>query len=86
MGPITSASAPRSRPRPSRSIIFPGSSPLRAVAAEIRLPAFAIGGINAENLAAALSTGLSRIAASAAITSAPDPAEAARQLLAALGT
>ncbi len=65
---------------------FPGLELLRAVAAEIRLPAFAIGGINAENLAAALSTGLSRIAASAAITSAPDPAEAARQLLAALGT
>jgi thiamine-phosphate pyrophosphorylase len=65
---------------------FPGLDLLRAVAAEIRLPAFAIGGITPENLADVLSTGLSRIAASAAITAAPDPAEAARQLLAALGT
>ena len=63
---------------------FPGLDLLRAVASEIRLPAFAIGGITAENLAAVLSTGLPRVAVSAAITAAPDPAEAARQLLAGL--
>ncbi len=65
---------------------FPGLDLLRAVAAEIRLPAFAIGGISSENLAEVLATGIPRIAVSAAITAAPDPAEAARQLLAALGT
>ncbi|MGB7732571.1 MAG: thiamine phosphate synthase [Thermoguttaceae bacterium] len=65
---------------------FPGLDLLRAVAAEIRLPAFAIGGITPENLADVLSTGFFRIAVSAAIIAAPDPAEAARKLLAALGT
>jgi thiamine-phosphate pyrophosphorylase len=65
---------------------FPGLYLLRAVAAEIRLPAFAIGGITAENLPSVLSTGLPRIAVSAAITAAADPAAATRKLLAGLGT
>ena len=65
---------------------FPGLDLLRAVAAEIRLPAFAIGGITSENLAEVLAAGIARIAVSAAITAAADPAEAARQLLAVLGT
>ncbi len=65
---------------------FPGLDLLRTVAAEIRLPAFAIGGISADNLADVLGTGIRRIAVSAAITAAPDPAEATRELLAALGT
>jgi thiamine-phosphate pyrophosphorylase len=56
------------------------------VAAEIRLPAFAIGGITIENLPSVLSTGLARIAVSAAITAAADPAKATRQLLAGFGT
>ncbi len=64
---------------------FPGLDLLRAVAAEIRLPAFAIGGISIENLPAVLSTGLPRTAVSAAITAAADPAEATRQMLTALG-
>jgi len=63
---------------------FPGLDLLRAVAAEIRLPAFAIGGITRENLPAVLATGFARIAVSGAITSAGDPADAAHALLSSL--
>ena len=52
---------------------FPGVELLRAVAAEIRLPAFAIGGISRENLAEVLAAGFTRVAVSAAVTSADDP-------------
>lgn len=64
---------------------FPGLELLRAVTTEIRLPAFAIGGINARNLEDVLATGVSRIAASAAVTAAATPGDAARELLAKLG-
>lgn len=60
---------------------FPGVALLRAVAAEIRLPAFAIGGVAQENVSEVLSTGIGRIAVSGAITSAADPVSAARDLL-----
>jgi len=63
---------------------FPGVELLQAVAAEIRLPAFAIGGITPENLPNVLSAGFTRIAVSGAITTAGDPAETARQMLDAL--
>ncbi len=63
---------------------FTGPELLRAVNDEIRLPAFAIGGITADNLPAVLATGVSRIAVSGAVTAADDPAAAARQLLAKL--
>jgi thiamine-phosphate pyrophosphorylase len=63
---------------------FPGLGLLRAVAAEIRLPAFAIGGITAENLPQVLETGMGRIAVGQAISRAADPAAAARALLARL--
>jgi thiamine-phosphate pyrophosphorylase len=46
---------------------------VRQVAAEISLPWFAIGGINAENIAAVLEAGATRIAVSHAILSADDP-------------
>ncbi len=59
---------------------FPGLELLRAVAAEIRLPAFAIGGIGPENVAEVLQTGIRRIAVSGAVLDAPDPAAAARVL------
>jgi thiamine-phosphate pyrophosphorylase len=63
---------------------FPGVELLRAVAEEIRLPAFAIGGITRHNLPEVLRAGFRRVAVGAAITGAPDPAAAARDLLAAL--
>jgi len=59
---------------------FPGLELLRAVAAEIRLPAFAIGGIGPENIAEVLQTGIGRIAVSGAVLSAADPAAAALAL------
>lgn len=59
---------------------FTGVELLREVAAEIRLPAFAIGGIAADNLAIALGSGMTRIAVSGAVQSASDPAAAVRQL------
>jgi thiamine-phosphate pyrophosphorylase len=64
---------------------FTGPELLRAVHAEVRLPAFAIGGITAENLPQVLATGIERVAVSGAICGAVDPATAARELLAALG-
>jgi thiamine-phosphate pyrophosphorylase len=63
---------------------FTGPELLRAVAAEIRLPAFAIGGITADNLHQVLAAGFTRIAVSGAVTAADDPAEAACRLLALL--
>ncbi len=60
---------------------FTGVELLRQVAAEIRLPAFAIGGIGRDNLREVLATGFTRVAVSGGILSATDPAEAARELL-----
>jgi thiamine-phosphate pyrophosphorylase len=60
---------------------FPGLEFLRSVAAEIRLPAFAIGGITPDNLPEVLATGITRAAVSSAVTSAPDPAAVVREFL-----
>lgn len=60
---------------------FPGLNFLRAVHAAVQLPAFAIGGINRANLQQVLDTGFRRIAVSAAVTAASNPAAAARSLL-----
>jgi thiamine-phosphate pyrophosphorylase len=57
---------------------FSGLEFLRGVAAEIRLPAFAIGGISRDNLALVLETGFQRVAVSHAILAARDPAAEAR--------
>jgi thiamine-phosphate pyrophosphorylase len=54
---------------------------LREVAGEIRLPAFAIGGITIEKLPEVLATGISRIAVGGAITGVKDPARAVREML-----
>jgi thiamine-phosphate pyrophosphorylase len=60
---------------------FAGLDYLRQVAAEIRLPTFSIGGIQAENLPQVLATGITRVAVSAAVTAAEKPVSAARELL-----
>jgi len=65
---------------------FPGLELLRAVAAEIRLPAFAIGGIDEGNLEEVLRAGVTRVAVSGAIANAADPAGAARALKQRLST
>jgi thiamine-phosphate pyrophosphorylase len=65
---------------------FPGLDLLRAVGKEIRLPAFAIGGITTENLSHVLDAGFTRVAVAGAVANAADPALAAQQLLAHLET
>jgi thiamine-phosphate pyrophosphorylase len=59
---------------------FAGLDYLRQVAAEIRLPTFAIGGITAENLPEVLATGISRVAVGDAVSAAANPASAAHEL------
>jgi thiamine-phosphate pyrophosphorylase len=63
---------------------FPGVALLGQVAAEIRLPAFAVGGVGPENLDRVLAAGFTRAAVGAAVTAADDPAAAVRRLLAGL--
>lgn len=63
---------------------YPGLELCRAIAAEIDLPAFAIGGITIDRLPELLATGIERVAVSAAIVNATDPAAAARAFQAAL--
>jgi len=65
---------------------FAGLDFLRQVAAEIGLPAFAIGGITQSNLSDVLATGFTRVAVSGSITSAPDAEEEARLMLQMLRT
>lgn len=60
---------------------FSGVGYLREVAAEIRLPTFAIGGISRENLQDVLATGISRVAVIGAVTGASEPGCAASELL-----
>ncbi len=59
---------------------YPGLALLREVAAEIRLPAFAIGGITPEILPTVLETGTCRVAVGSAIVSAANPAAAVRRI------
>jgi thiamine-phosphate pyrophosphorylase len=60
---------------------FAGLDYLDQVAGEIRLPTFAIGGINIDNLPQVLSAGINRIAVGAAVTKANKPDSAASALL-----
>jgi thiamine-phosphate pyrophosphorylase len=59
---------------------FAGLEYLRELAAEIRLPTFAIGGIGSDNLPDVLATGISRVAVGAAVTEAREPGVAVREL------
>lgn len=61
---------------------FPGLAFLREVAAEISLPAFAIGGITLGNLPEVLETGMQRVAVGGAVTSAAQPSTAIAKMLA----
>ena len=58
---------------------------MKAVAEEISLPAFAIGGIDRENLPQVLAAGMRRIAISSAVIDSDDPVKAAVQLRRLLG-
>ncbi len=60
---------------------FPGLEYLREVAAEISLPTFAIGGIDAENLSQVQEAGITRVAVSGAIGHSANPRETAREML-----
>lgn len=64
---------------------FAGLDFVRQVAAEISLPAYAIGGINLENLAEVLKAGARRVAISGALCGAAHPAEVAQQFRDRLG-
>lgn len=69
---------------PSETKAFEAFAPqtfLQAVAKEIGLPTFAIGGITPERLAEVVAIGLARVAVGAAVTRAADPAAAVRALL-----
>jgi len=69
-------------PSPTKQFAdFPGLDFLRTVGPELQVPAFAIGGIHSTNVAQVLATGFRRIAVSAAVTAASEPATAARSLL-----
>ena len=57
---------------------------LREVAGEISIPSFAIGGVDQSNLQLVIDTGIRRIAVTAAVQEAADPAASAEQLRAQL--
>ena len=60
---------------------YAGLEFVRQVAAEIRLPAFSIGGISAANIESVRAAGASRVAVSSAVCCAEDPEAAARTLV-----
>lgn len=60
---------------------FTGVELLREVAAEIRLPAFAIGGMTLERLPEVLAAGFCRVAVSGGVAGSADPVAAARRFL-----
>ncbi len=64
---------------------FAGVEFLKQVAAEITLPALAIGGVTLENCHQVVGAGIRGVAVSAAVHGATDPAAAVREFLASLG-
>lgn len=63
---------------------FPGPDYVRQATAETSLPAFVIGGMNPDTIAAAVAAGARRVAVSQAVCAADDPRAAAAALLHAL--
>ena len=63
---------------------FVGVDLVAAVAKEIKIPAFAIGGINLENVSHVRDAGLARIAVSGVVNRADDPSTVVRSLLSGL--
>lgn len=59
---------------------FPGLDLVQNVAREIRLPAFAIGGVTHQNVGQVRGAGLDRVAVGAAITAAANPCAAAAEM------
>ncbi|MDD3470452.1 MAG: thiamine phosphate synthase [Thermoguttaceae bacterium] len=59
---------------------YPGLDYVRAVAQNIALPAFAIGGITIDNLPQVTGTGMRRVAVASAVTEADDPVAAVTTL------
>jgi thiamine-phosphate pyrophosphorylase len=68
--------------KPGRPAV--GTEPVRHAAAHAPLPFFAIGGLDAGNLAGVIDAGASRVCVLRAITDAADPERAARELRALL--
>ena len=69
---------------PSTTKSFPavaGLGLVEQVAAEIKLPAFAIGGIHGQNIEQVIAAGISRVAVSAAVTKTENPNAVARELI-----
>ena len=64
---------------------FPGVEFVRHAAASTALPAYPIGGIDAENVRQILAAGATRVCVGRAITASADPARVVRSLLGALG-
>jgi len=70
--------------KPGRPAV--GLELVRYAAAHARVPFFAIGGVDAQNVASVVAAGARRIAVVRALTEAEDPAQAARELCAAIET
>ncbi len=68
---------------PSKAAYGPpqGLTPLKEAVAKVALPVYAIGGINAENLAQTMNTGIHGVALIAAIIAAGDPTAEAKKIL-----
>jgi len=69
--------------RPDREVV--GAGRVAEVAAGVRLPVFAIGGITLENLSEVLAAGCRRVAVCGAIVGAEDPEGVTREFVARLG-